>query len=129
MSKTITLTRDELVWQTRCNSWNEEDYKSFVEWLKTFVGKENESVWSRNRVAEYNIFSRLSWDEICKFVNDDNYEEQEDFRIPYYAEDGDIMYRAYPSDVIQDAIREDNYDSDITDEQYADDYQESWDVR
>lgn len=123
MGKTIQLTRHELVWQTRCNSWEEEDFKKLLEWLKSFEGKEGQ--WSRDHYMEYNFLSAYTWDEICRYF--DIYDEDEP-TITYYDENGEKRWSTCISELIKEYMREENYNCDICDEEYADDYDEQWDI-
>ena len=131
MSKTIQLTRQELVWQTRRNSWNEEDYAKYLAWLKGFKTQVEttdnpNSMWARNNAAVYDAISAYSWDEIVEMIKNDNYDDEN--RIQIRGSDGEVLYTQHIIDIIKDAIREDNYDSDIYEEDYADDYDERFDV-
>lgn len=128
MGKTITLKRDELVWQTRENTWTEKDYLNLLEWLKGFMDKEPNYVGDRNHQSEYRVLSQFTWEQIVKMF--EYGADEDEIRIPYYYE-SDTTEPAYTSaivDVIRDYIRQDNYDSDIVDEEYADDYYEDFRV-
>jgi len=125
MGKTIQLTRSELVWQTRCNSWDESDYQKYLDWLKGFENKKDQGQWYRDNFALYNFLSAYKWDEICRYF--DEYDEDEPVFV-YYDENGEKRYSSSITDIIQDAMREDNYDCDICSEDYADDSDERWEV-
>lgn len=124
MKKTIQLTRQELVWQTRCNSWDEDDYKIYLAWLKGFENKEGS--WARNHKAIYDVLSAYTWDEIVDMIENDNYDEEP--KVQFCDENGEVWYSQCISDVIKEAMREENYDCDVCCEDYADDYDEQWDV-
>lgn len=124
MGKTITLTRDELVWQTRRNTWTEEDYKRLLEWLKGFADREDQSdSFVRNHAAEYYVLSQYTWDQVVNYIK--NGIDEEEPRIYYSYSDGS-GYTESIEQVMIDYIREDNYDADVCDEEYADDYNENF---
>jgi len=124
MGKSINLTRNELVWQTRCNSWDESDFKNLLNWLKGFEGKEGG--WARDHYNEYQFLSAYTWDEICRYF--DVYDEDEP-TMAYYDENGEKRYTTCISELIKEYMREENYDQDICNEDYADDYDEQWDIQ
>ncbi len=123
MSKSIQVTRDELVWQTRCVSWDETDYLNLLDWLKSFENKEGN--WAKNHYNEYLFLKDYSWDQIAELFNNPSDEEP---TIPYIGDNGKIWYTTSITDLIQEYIREDVYCADVTDENYADDYTENWEV-
>lgn len=127
MGKTIQLTRDELVWQTRCISWDAEDYQRYLDWLKSFVDKadKDDSRWIKHHVEEYEFLKQFTWDQICDFING-NYDEEP--TLEYSKDEYEWTYRTTPSRLIQENMREDCYNSDIISENYADDYNENWDI-
>jgi len=125
MGKTLQLTRNELVWQTRCNSWDETDYKKYVEWLKGF--EHSDQRWGRYNYAIYNVISAYTWDEIVNMIEHRDYDNEP--KVQFYAEDDDYISSESIVDIIKDAIREDNYNCNILDEEYADDFNEQWGVK
>lgn len=127
MSKIITLTRQELVWQTRENSWSEQDYKNYLQWLKGFkeqMAQAEPTTWARNNAAIYDALAAYTWDEIVDIIEKDNYDEEPKIQIIH--DDGEVWYTTRISEIIKDAMREDNYDCDVVSEDYADDYDEEW---
>ena len=54
MSKAIRMTRRELVWETRVNEFDESDWQSTLEWLKSFTEKEPRGSWDKEHVIIYN---------------------------------------------------------------------------
>ena len=129
MGKTITLKRHELVWETRANTWDEEEFNRHLEWLKGFKDRiesgecPSDSDWYKNHIAEYEVLSQYTWDEIVKIMKDNDYDNEP--IIQYYS-NGEPWYKEHSSDVIIEAMREDNYDSDVCDTNYADDYEEEF---
>lgn len=123
MGKTLQLTRSELIWQTRCNSWDENDYKKYLEWLKGFEGKEDG--WAKNNYATYKFLSAYTWDEILAYF-DRNDEDKP--RIQFIDKDGQIEYSQSLTEIIREAMREDNYSCEVCGEEYADDYEEDWNI-
>lgn len=125
MGKTIRLSRRELVWEYRDNSWDENDYKNLLDWLKGFKEKNQDDPghWYKDHVQEYEVLSQYTWDQICEYIN--NFHDDEP-TVTYYDEKGEKRYSQGVSDIIRDYIREDNYSSDISDAEYADDFDEDW---
>lgn len=129
MGKTITLQRAELVWQYRSNRWDKEDFEKLLAWLKTFKDQPKDengdfSSWRENHVREYDLLSQYTWDQIVDIIEHGNYEDEP--KISYVGYDGSHEYTSNIEDVVKEFIREDNYDSDIDDEEYADDYDENF---
>ena len=124
MSKTIQLTRQELVWQTRCNSWDEQDYKNYLAWLKGFKNKEGS--WARNNRAIYDVLAAYTWAEIVNIIEKEDYDEEP--KVQFYDNNGKLLHSQRIGDIIKDAMREDNYNCDVCCEDYADDYDEQWDI-
>lgn len=123
MAKSITLNRHELVWQTRTNTWTEEDYNRLVDYYKGFIGKEDESNWAKGNAQKGEFLSHYTWDDVLKYWDVD-YNDEPFIEI----NNGDWSYREYLTEIIREAIREDNYDCDVVEENYADDYEEDFDV-
>lgn len=125
MGRTIKLSRRELVWEYRDNEWGEETYRDLLTWLKSFEEKDLKDTWVKDHINEYNFLSHYTWDQICHYI--ENFNEDEP-RITYYDENDEVRYSQSISDLIKDYIREDNWNADITDTEYADDYDEDWNV-
>lgn len=123
MSKTLRLVRDELVWQRRENTWDESDYKRFLDWLKSFKERSQTEPWYINNAKTYDFLSQFTWDEIVNYIDNVPYNEQPELELSY---GGRSKFVSKLADIIQDAIREENYDTDVISEEYADDYEESW---
>lgn len=123
MAKSITLNRHELVWQTRTNTWTEEDYNKLVDYYKGFIGKENEGNWAKSNAQKGEFLSQYTWDDVLTYW-DALYENEPFVEI----NNGDWSYKEYLTEIVREAMREDNYDCDVTDENYADDYEEYFDV-
>ena len=64
MSKSIRMTRSELVWETRVNEFGEQDWKDVLKWLKTFTEKEQTTSWGRDHIAIYNAVKDLTWEQV-----------------------------------------------------------------
>ena len=128
MSRSIELRRDELVWQTRYTSWDENDFKRHMEWLATYkdVELKYDNLWQYHHRQEYEFLSQYTWDQICGWVNGEDSENEP--KLEYAKSANDYGWTTYISELIKDAMREENYDCDISDEQFADDCDEWWDV-
>ena len=126
MGTTVRLSRRELVWEYRDNEWTEVDYQNLLTWLKSFEKKETKGdTWVRDHLDEYKFLSHYSWEQVCHYIN--NFDEEEP-RITYYDDNGEKRYSQSISDLVKDYIREENYSADISDAEYADDYDEDWNI-
>ena len=142
MSKSIRMTRRELVWETRVNEFGEEDWKKTVEWLKSFTEKEVTTSWGRDHIAIYNAVKDLTWEQVYedykKWDNGDKDVISYDLVCEGYGwnetrdswvrkPEEDRVYKQYLGEFLHEMIQEDNYDSDVEDYDYADDYDENVD--
>ena len=121
MAKSITLNRHELVWQTRTNTWTEKDYNQLIAYYKGFIGKEGN--WAKGNAQKGEFLSQYTWDDVLKYWDAD-YDTEPFIEI----DNGDWSYREYLTEIVKEAMREDNYDCDVTEENYADDYEEDFDI-
>ena len=124
MSKTLTLTRWELVRQFRKCTWTEEDYQNYLQFLKQRATQHPDTEWGRNAQQEYDVLAAYTWDEIVNMFQSYNYD---DIPMVSYTWNGHTSKERI-TDIIRDAIREDTYASDVIDEDYADDYDEDWEI-
>lgn len=137
MSKRVFLSRSELVWETRDVSWDEKEYENFLNWLKSQTEKYKDdseqslSYWYRSQRDAYEVLKNMTWDDIIAEIqkDDSNSEDYAPTYINFTNADGTTMYRESVIEYIRDAIREDVYDSDVTGYDYADDYDETWDIQ
>lgn len=127
MDRKVQLDRDELVWQRRTNSWGAEDYAKFLDYLKEFEGTDAVGYRKSYNSQVYEVLKNYSWDQMCDIIDGVlgdpkvciHYRLNKDDEVEY-------SYEEYLSNIICDAIREDNYECDVSDETYADDYEEKW---
>lgn len=136
MGKQITLTRSELIWQTRQITWDETDWEHFVEWLKGCAEIEDETAYYKQVYGPlYEIVKDMTWEQV---IDDFNKREDNDetsikvqitrrYNIGLESEFSDT-YTEYLADAIEEAMREDCYDSDVISEDYADDYNEDFQI-
>lgn len=130
MSKRITMNRSELVWQTRENSFGEEEWELQKKLLlqRIEAAKDRDiGYYEAYNLKVYNIIKDIPWDEAYRqyqiYFNDD----QTATGIIGWEVGNDEHYRYHETlgSWLQDILREDNYNSDIIDEEYADDYDEA----
>lgn len=132
MGKSIRMQRDELVWETRVNYFTEEDWNRTKEWLKSFVDREeadNPYSWTGHQVIIYNCIKDLTFEEVlADFERFEEVYESDDciqIELTNKGYNGDTWtYNQFLHDLVIEWVREDNYDSDVVDSEYADDYQE-----
>lgn len=141
MSKTIEMTRSELVWETRRNEFGAKDWEDTVAWLKGLAEKQEDTSWYRDHRIIYNAVKDLTWDEVYEdfkrwYVEGEDAEGLIYWELVYegwgYDEnhnwvkmpENDRTYKQYLGDFLREIIQEDNYDADIDDYDYAGDYEE-----
>lgn len=140
MSKAIRMTRRELVWETRVNEFDESDWQSTLEWLKSFTEKEPRGSWDREHITIYNAVKDLTWEQVVadyekwdagdekanliswELVSEGwGFDENNNWtRQP----DKDRPYKQYLGEFLHEMIQEDNYNADVEDYDYAGDYDE-----
>lgn len=114
MSKKIRLSRDELVWETRCNEFGPAEWENTKAWAKQL-----------REPRLYNIIQNISWDEaFAAWKRYHNSTQTANEIIVYETE----HYKQTLGDWVNELVREDNYDSDISDTNYADEYEEHWEI-
>ena len=119
--KTLVLERSELVWQTRKTTWEEEDYLNYLDYLRKF--KDTKWLWQKDLYAVYEVLSKYTWEDICRIWAEG---EEKEPTVKLYRDDGTFRCEVSAFDYIRDEMREQNYASDVIDENYADDYNENW---
>jgi hypothetical protein len=132
MGKSIRMQRDELVWETRINYFTEEDWNRVKEWLKDFLdreGADDPHSWVGHQVIIYNCIKDLTFEEVlADFERFEEVYESDDciqVELTNKSYNGDTWtYNQFLHDLVIEWVREDNYESDVVDSQYADDYQE-----
>lgn len=116
MSKVVKLTRDELIWETRCNYFGEREWIELQNYYKQVVGRQL-------ALNIYETIKDITWDEaFAAFMRYRNKEETAE-EVKVYA---GTEYSQTLGNFLEEIIREDNYSSDIIDTTYADDFQEDW---
>lgn len=132
MAKSIRMQRDELVWETRINYFTEEDWNRVTEWLKGFLNHEDADkpyTWIGHKVIIYNHIKNLTFEEVLADFErfEKNYESDDCIQIELTNKsyDGETWtYNQSLHDLVLEWVREDNYESDVIDSEYADDYEE-----
>ena len=135
MAKSIRMQRDELVWETRVNYFTEDDWNRVKEWLKGFLDKKDADkpcTWTGHQVIIYNRIKDLTFEEVLadfeRFEKLDKVDEGNDYiqiELINKSSNGETWtYNQSLHDLVLEWVREDNYDSDVTDSQYADNYEE-----
>lgn len=127
--KTITLTRRELVWETRQNTWDKDDWNHFVSWMKNRVEDPNTPAddWFKVHYSEtYRHIKDLIWEQAVEQF--EKYRNGDADYIKWTEKNGDYSYENCVFDVLEEQIREDNYNSDVCDYDYADNYEEDYDI-
>lgn len=119
--KTLVLERSELVWQTRKTTWEEEDYLNYLDYLRKF--KDAKWLWQKDLYAVYKVLSKYTWEDICRIWAEG---EEKEPTVKLYRDDGTFICEASAFDYIRGEMREQNYASDVIDEDYAEDYSEKW---
>lgn len=122
MELQIELTRSELIWQTRKISWTAHDWKNYKDWIKGVVEKCTDTYYKETYRPLYEIIKDMSWKDIV--------EEFKNPTIEYTVHrtgkttDGGTCEWDYTTtlhDAIMEAMREDVFEADISEEEYAGD--------
>lgn len=125
--KTIELRRRELVWEERRCEYTEEDFNKWKEAYKKYL-MYFEPV-PQNVVDK---LGELTFDIVCEYIN---YNHHDDGLVYYNQEKEDLFHSFYIKvlgrtfdllDAAERDVREMNFDCDICDTSYADDYDEDW---
>ena len=132
MSKSIRMQRSELVWETRVNYFTESDWDRIKERLGTFINREEANqidTWVGHQVIIYNRIKDLTFEDVLVDFEEfeKNYESDKCIKVELINKryNGETWtYNQFLHDLIIEWMREDNYDSDIVDTQYADDNEE-----
>lgn len=125
--KTITLDRAELVWETRRNTWDATDWDRLLTWMKARVTNPNTPAddWFKAHYTEtYNHIKDLTWEQAVEQF--EKYRNGDEDYIKWTETFGDYSCENCVFDILQEQIREDNYESDVYDCDYADDYEEEY---
>lgn len=128
--KSITLIRRELVWETKSNTWDEYDWKNFLEWTERNIKNEKEAGYYTSNFGKfYEKCKDLTWDEVVKDFNEYEYGDSKKCiyweEIPSWSDKPIIRYLG---DFLIDQMREENYDAEVSDWDYADDYDEEFEI-
>ena len=132
MSKSIRMQRSELVWETRVNYFTKSDWDRIKERLGTFVDRAEANqiyTWVGHQVIIYNRVKDLTFDDVlADFAEfEKNYESDRCIKVELINKryNGETWtYNQFLHDLIIEWMREDNYDSDIVDTEYANDSEE-----
>lgn len=127
--KTITLLRRELVWQTRSNTWNAENWRDYKDKLERRIIKyaDDNTQYIISIKLLYNCIKEISWDEVVAEYA--HYEQTGELKIVWSVEYDNYILKTSLIEVVQEAMRDNNYDADICDIDYADDYEEDFYVK
>ena len=132
MGKSIRMQRDELVWETRVNYFTEDDWNKIKEWLSTFVDQAEANqidTWVGHQVIIYNRVKDLTFNDVLADFEEfeKNYESDKCIKVELTNKkyNGEIWtHNLFLHDLIIEWMREDNYDSDIVNTEYANDSEE-----
>ena len=132
MGKSIRMQRDELVWETRVNHFTEDDWNKLKKWLSAFVNQEEANqayTWASHQVIIYNRVKDLTFDDVLADFEEfeKNYESDKciKFELTNKKYNGETWTcNLFLHDFIVTCLREDNYNSDIVNTEYANDNEE-----
>ena len=132
MAKSIRMQRDELVWETRVNYFTEDDWNKLKKWLSAFVNQEEANqidTWVGHQVIIYNRVKDLTFDDVLADFEEfeKNYERDKciKFELTNKKYNGETWTcNLFLHDLIVTWLREDNYNSDIVNTEYANDNEE-----
>jgi hypothetical protein len=129
--KTIKMTRNELVWETRVAYFDRDAWKRTLDWLKQFADKPaDEYTWEGRWALVYNRVKDMTFEDVM--ADFEAYEDENNidnyivfsFKNKYF--DGEeCEYEESLHDLIIDWLRDDCIDSEVIECDYADDYEEN----
>ena len=124
MELQIELTRSELIWQTRKISWTKHDWKNYKDWIKGVIEKSTDTDTYYKEVYGplYEIIKDMSWKDIVNEFKNPTIE----YTVHRTGKtmDGDFCEWDFTTslhDAIMEAMREDVFEADISEEEYAGD--------
>lgn len=123
----ITMVRHELVWQTRTNNWTEENFEEYIASLEKY-SEGSDATWAQELRQKAEFLKQFTWDEVCKYLSKDYKGEMPTITIVREDTYGEYRFTDNLEEIIVEAMREDNFDSDVDSEEYADDYEEELEV-
>lgn len=123
----IRLTRRELVWETRCYEFDQADLNAFIRSQKRCLVTSNSPVSQYNAQQLLDVITNMSLqDIIADFQKWDN--DEPSIQISQRRNWGDQATYSEPlAALIMDYLRDCCYDADVSDSNYADDYEEELD--
>lgn len=121
--KKIKLTYRELVWETREMEWGEDEWEDFIKWMSQAIDKDN--FWHDSYKDLYEKIKDMSWEEVVADFEDPKISVKV---TRSYADGTSWSYDYSLYDAICEAMREDCYDTDIVDTDYADDSYDEYEV-
>ena len=132
MGKSIRMQRDELVWETRVNYFTEDDWNKLKKWLSAFVNQEESNqayTWASHQVIIYNRVKDLTFDDVLADFEEfeKNYESDKCIKVELTNKkyNGETWTcNLFLHDLLVTWLREDNYNSDIVNTEYANDNEE-----
>ena len=132
MGKSIRMERSELVWETRVNYFTEDDWNKLKKWLSAFVNQEESNqtyTWAGHQVIIYNRVKDLTFDDVLADFEEfeKNYESDKCIKVELTNKkyNGETWTcNLFLHDLIVTCLREDNYNSDIVNTEYANDNEE-----
>ncbi len=124
----ITLQRRELVWECRECTWTEEDWIGYLHCLKHLCSFSDVARQTYEQVKD------LTWDEVVADFQryQDTGESKSWTEVSYIYENSvrtdkiEYTYTQTLADILIDRMREDNYNANVKNTEYADDYDEDF---
>jgi len=115
----IQCTRKELVWETRVNSFGEEEWSNVINYAKQHTNTEYYKVL-------YNTIKDIAWKDaeaaFWRYING----KQTDSELIIIHKNQYHCYDLPLGEFVYENVLEDNYQSDITDVDYVDDYEQEF---
>ena len=128
MGRAIRMQRSELVWETRVSYFEESDWESLKSHYKSFEKyEESTDYWYKDKNAIWKVIQNLTYEDvIAEFERDARGEEP---TINFTHQRTNAMGESWSwdqslYDIVVEWMRDDNYEADVCDSSYADDYEE-----
>lgn len=122
----IRLVRHELVWETRCYDFTQTDLDNFIREQKRCLAANNLPTSQYNAQQLLDVLTNMSLhDVIADFQKWNNGEPSIQVSQRHWG--GQTSYPEALGSIIMDYLRDCCYNEDVSDTNYADDYEEQLD--
>lgn len=128
MSKSIQMTRSELVWETRVAYFDEKRWNETLEWLKTFAEKDTDPyTWEGRWAIVYDRVKDMTFEDVLADIEAYNSGTGNHIVFTFKSKSyngEEWEYKDAFYDLLMEWLRDDCVESEVVDWSYADDSEE-----